>query len=254
MGDVLLFASQHTARMHAFPGRHAASERQCNNGVAISVGSARTAGRGGARLHRACAAPALIVPALAAVLGLAACGSGPSGASVASQGSTTSVPGASSGSPAPAGASATGPPAEQALAFARCLRHHGVPGFPDPDSNGNFPPSAKQATARNPRQFREARNACSDLLPGGGNGPTAAEWQQILTTMVKFAQCMRHNGVPRWPDPSYDTHGRPVFNITVDPSSPQFVAEISACRHLLVDYGNRPGWPDMSNYFQQSGP
>ena len=69
--------------------------------------------------------------------------------------------------------------------------------------------------------------------------------------MVEFAHCMRQHGV-NWPDPTYDTHGRPVFNINVDPNSPQFTGEIHACKHLLVNYGSRPGWPDLSNYFEQS--
>src|SRR5215472_4555615 len=36
--------------------------------------------------------------------------------------------------------SATGGPTREqaALAYARCMRSHGVPGFPDPDSNGDF--------------------------------------------------------------------------------------------------------------------
>jgi hypothetical protein len=132
------------------------------------------------------------------------------------------------------------------------MRSHGVTGFPDPNSSGNFPPSAKQISLSNPQKFQEARTACSHLLPNGGNGPTLAQWQQILSTMVEFAHCMRQHGVPNWPDPTYDTHGRPVFNINIDPNSPQFTGEIHACEHLLVNYGSRPGWPDLSNYFEQS--
>jgi hypothetical protein len=104
----------------------------------------------------------------------------------------------------------------------------------------------------NPHKFQEAATACRHLLPNGGNGPTPAQWQQILSTMVEFAHCMRHHGEPNWPDPSYDTRGRLVFNINVDPNSPQFTGEIHACKHLLVNYGSRPGWPDLSNYFEQS--
>ena len=142
--------------------------------------------------------------------------------------------------------------APQHAPFALCMRRHGVTDFPDPNSSGNFPPSAKQVSLSNPHQFQDARTACSDLLPNGGNGPTPAQWQQILSTMVEFAHCMRQHGVPNWPDPTYDTHGRPVFNINVDPNSPQFTGEIHACKHLLVNYGSRPGWPDLSNYFEQS--
>jgi hypothetical protein len=171
---------------------------------------------------------------------------------VASVASTTGAQPASSGSSGLSASNASGPPAQQALAFAQCMRHHGVADFPDPDSSGSFPPSAKQVSLSNPHQFQEARTACSDLLPNGGNGPTPAQWQQILSTMVEFAHCMRHHGAPNWPDPTYDTHGRPVFDINVDPNSPQFTGEIQACKHLLVNYGSRPGWPDLSNYFEQS--
>ena len=199
-------------------------------------------------------AAGIIAMALTAGLGLAACGGGHSGLAVASRGSTSRAqpPSGSSGSSNSSRSNSSGSPAQQALAFARCMRRHGVTDFPDPNSSGNFPPSAKQISLSDPHQFQEARTACSDLLPNGGNGPTPAQWQQILSTMVEFAHCMRHHGAPDWPDPTYDTHGRPVFNINVDPNSPQFTGEIHACTHLLVNYGSRSGWPDLSNYFEQS--
>jgi hypothetical protein len=56
-------------------------------------------------------------------------------------------------------------PAEQAqrraslLAFAACMRKHGIPNFPDPDSQGQFPSSIAQIL-RNKAQFRAAENAC----------------------------------------------------------------------------------------------
>ncbi len=204
-----------------------------------------------ARPHRARTAAGIIATALPALLGLTAYGAGHSDAAVASGGSTRPAqpPSSSSASSSPNSSSS---PVQQALAFAQCMRRHGVADFPDPNGRGDFPPSAKQVSLRNPLQFQAARTACSDLLPNGGNGPTPAQWQQILTTMVEFAHCMRHHGVPNWPDPTYDTHGRLVFNINVDPNSPRFTDEIHACKHLLVNYGNRPGWPDLSNYFEQS--
>jgi hypothetical protein len=67
--------------------------------------------------------------------------------------------------------------------------------------------------------------------------------------MVNFARCMRHHGMPNFPDPTNDTHGRPVFNIHIDPNSPQISTKIHACQHLLHNYGSRPGWPDLGNYF-----
>ena len=190
---------------------------------------------------------ALVATTMAAVLGLAACG-GATGPGVASGEPSTTRPASTSVS---SGASHSNSGSNsQMLAFSQCIRRHGVPNFPDPNGSGDLPASAKRIASSNPHQFEQARSACSDLLPNGGNGPTQAQWQQILSEMVNFARCMRHHGVPNWPDPTYDTNGRPVFNINVDPNSPQFSAEIHACRGLLHDYGSRPGWPDLSNYFQ----
>ncbi len=187
------------------------------------------------------AAVAVIAATVAAAMGLAACGGRPAGPGVVSRGSNAAQPAASS--------SSSGSPSEQALAFSRCVRSHGVPNFPDPNSSGNLPASSKQI-AHNSPQFAAAANDCRHLLPNSGNGPTPAQWQQILGDMVKFARCVRHHGMPNWPDPTYDTHGRPVFNVDIDPTSLQFSTEIDACQHLLHNYGSRPGWPDLSNYFQ----
>lgn len=184
-----------------------------------------------------------IVATAALALLTTACGGSPAG-HVAELGSSTTQRSSSSS------ARATSAQGSGLLAFAQCMRRHGVANFPDPNSSGNFPASAKRVALSAGQQYQEARTACSNLLPNGGNGPTPAQWQQIMVTLVEFAHCMRHHGMPNWPDPTYDSHGRPVFNIDIDPNSPQFSAEIHACQHLLHNYGARPGWPDLSNYFQ----
>jgi hypothetical protein len=55
---------------------------------------------------------------------------------------------------------------QQTLAYSRCMRSHGVPNFPDPDSSGNLPASTKQIGVSNPR-FDAAQAACRHLLPIG---------------------------------------------------------------------------------------
>jgi hypothetical protein len=56
-------------------------------------------------------------------------------------------------------------PADQAqkraglLAFAACMRKHGMPNFPDPNADGRFPSSIGQIL-RNKAQFRAAEKAC----------------------------------------------------------------------------------------------
>lgn len=53
---------------------------------------------------------------------------------------------------------------QKMLAYSKCIRSHGVPNFPDPDSSGNLPPDAKQIGASAP-QFDAAQAACIHLLP-----------------------------------------------------------------------------------------
>jgi hypothetical protein len=61
----------------------------------------------------------------------------------------------------------------QLLAFARCIRAHGVPSFPDPTSQGIALPTGFDLKSP---QFHAATQACRRLAPalGQGGGQTAA--------------------------------------------------------------------------------
>ena len=62
---------------------------------------------------------------------------------------------------------------------------------------------------------------------GGGGGTTGGS-----TKAVKYAECMRKNGVPAFPDP--DPNGRSLITGKqgggMDPASPQFKAAEQACK------------------------
>jgi len=161
--------------------------------------------------------PSLIATA---ALGLLVCGCG---------GSAPSTSTASAGS-----AQATG-----ALAFSRCMRSHGVSGFPDPDSSGNVPKNKVIPLASSP-QFRVASRACGHLVPNSNRPQTThAEVEAALSGMVSFAACMRSHGVQNWPDPIVDRSRpgdpRPVFDLhsIIDPTAPRITADVSACQHLM---------------------
>jgi hypothetical protein len=69
------------------------------------------------------------------------------------------------------------PPVSQAqyqadIRFAECMRAHGVPNWPDPNPQGEFPlpPQLMQKTSAG----RSARNACDRYLPSGGLDVIAA--------------------------------------------------------------------------------
>jgi hypothetical protein len=66
---------------------------------------------------------------------------------------------------------------QQLLAFAKCMRENGVPGFPDPKLNADggigMDTSRADFDSRSP-QFRKAENVCRNLLPAGArNGKDA---------------------------------------------------------------------------------
>jgi hypothetical protein len=133
----------------------------------------------------------------------------------------------------------------QTLAYVRCMRSHGVPDFPDPNSSGQIPKTdVLDAKNANPSQFDSAEHTCGHLLPSGGNGETPAEIAQDWNQFRQFTRCMRHHGVPNWPDPSSRsaTDRRPTFDLTgsgLNPSSPQLRATAQQCAAPL----HRAGLP-----------
>jgi hypothetical protein len=157
----------------------------------------------------------------------------------------------SGGSPG-AGGSST---AASAVAYSACMRTHGVPNYPDPDSNGNLPKGNAQDLGVSTSQFKATEQACRHLLPssdttfnasliqclmnGDGDCPSALV-QRALTEGRTFAQCMRNHGVPNWPDPTVDSTGRPSFQTTASgisiasTRSPQMLSKIGLCQ-------NQPG-------------
>ena len=180
---------------------------------------------------------------VACALLLAGCGgSGSPGGHVARLGTTTtqgSAPSTGSGSGA---STAGGSITSQTLAYARCMRSHGVPTFPDPDSSGLPKTQVVNARRDDPSRFDSANTACRHLLPSGGtsggNGETPAQIAQDWTAFRKFARCMRSHGVPNWPDPTSrsTSDSRPAFNITalgLDGNSPQLRTKAQQCASLL---------------------
>lgn len=144
----------------------------------------------------------------------------------------------SGGSPNKAGA--TSSPAASVspqLAFTRCVRSHGVPDYPDPDSSGGIAKESPQQLGVSDSQYQAAQTACGHLLPNGGQ-PTNAQSQADLRNAVKFAGCMRSRGWPQWPDPVNDG-GRPRFDVFggqvpgIDTSSPRVMAAAQKCGSLL---------------------
>jgi hypothetical protein len=166
----------------------------------------------------------------------------------------SSSSGGSGGAP---GAEGSSNPAS-AVGYSHCMRSHGVPNFPDPDSSGQLPKGDAQRFGVSSSQLQSGRQACQNLLPKNSQAINAnsiqqcmlagdcprALVQQVLTEERNFAGCMRSHGVPHWPDPTIDSQGRPVFVVSIskdgfDPYSAQIWAKGNECSRLM------PGLPGL---------
>jgi len=139
---------------------------------------------------------------------------------------------------------------QKALAFAQCMRSHGVPDFPDPTTNGNggvgfavhSKPGQGGKVDLSGSQTQAAQQACRHLLPNGGV-MNPAQQQQALNRALKFSQCMRTHGVPNFPDPHISNGGMglTIGGNGLNLQSPQFQAAQRACQSLLSGLKGGPG-------------
>jgi hypothetical protein len=92
---------------------------------------------------------------------------------------------------------------EKAVKFAECMRANGVSAFPDPNASGELTIDgiANGSTVdTSSATFEQALSACKDLEPPGFTGAKVTPQQR--TARLEFAQCVRDNGVPDFPDPT----------------------------------------------------
>ncbi len=129
---------------------------------------------------------------------------------------------------------------QQAAKFAECMRANGVREFPDPDASGTLTIDGIANRSRvdtSSAAFKQAIAACKDLQPAGfiGHKRTAQEQENAL----KFAQCIRDNGVKDFPDPTPD--GPLVDTNRILSAAGNGIAAINAamqkCRDLAANAG-----------------
>jgi hypothetical protein len=137
----------------------------------------------------------------------------------------------SSGSQAAAGATSS----LSAVNYSQCMRAHGVPNFPDPDSKGQIPKLTSGQVEVSDSQLDTARKACQDLWPY--QPLSGAQLQRQMAENLKFAQCMRSHGLPKFPDPT-NSDGVVVFVVSIsrdgfDPHSQPILAKAQECQQVL---------------------
>lgn len=138
------------------------------------------------------------------------------------------------------GASAAGStPYQKAVAYAQCIRSHGQPGWPDPNSQGNFLITGSNHVDPHSPRFASANKACERLLPNGGQ-ETAAQQQKALSQALKFVACMRSHGIPDFPDPTVQD-GQVSQRLDASGfarNSPQLQSARQACRGFQFGAGS----------------
>lgn len=161
----------------------------------------------------------------------------------ACSGQPTSPGVASASAPTPRSSASSSPSATAsagAVAYSICMRHHRLPNFPDPDTNGRPPKTSAQQLGASTSVFQAAERACQDLYPTSSLEQCSetgvcspADRQQLLNRMREFAQCMRDHGVPDFPDPRTGSDGTAYFDLmhlhSLNPRSQAFEHKSQAC-------------------------
>lgn len=166
---------------------------------------------------------------------VAGCSGGPKPSGVADLHKTTTTTAA--GTTAPAGQTQLA----KALAYAGCMRSHGVPNWPDPvrTPHGDYGFRTRgidpQSTA-----VHGAQQACNALAPEGWStdGPQLSLAQQ--QAWLTWATCIRSHGMPSFPDPTFPGGG--AVRIAATPSSsPQLQSAMDACKSQMPSAGGLGG-------------
>ncbi len=113
------------------------------------------------------------------------------------------------------------------LAYSQCMRDNGVPNFPDP-VNGGLQIDGNEIGMGTPT-YKAADEACKSLMPAPPAG--SVDDQEGRDRMLAYAQCMRDNGVPNFPDPK-PGEGIALDGDVLDINSPAFKAAEEACHSL----------------------
>lgn len=121
------------------------------------------------------------------------------------------------------------------VAFARCMRSHGVPTFPDPNASGEFDGTQLKRPGVNATVVRTAQSSCNYLLPNGI--PVAPPYTITRADQIDYlkgAACMRRHGFPDFPDPTFQNNDVQL-NIpsSINQNAPQFKRAAATCQKLI---------------------
>ena len=117
--------------------------------------------------------------------------------------------------------------------FSACMRKHGLPNYPDPNSQGVITINSGMGLDPGSPAFRSAQATCSKLLPNGGQ-PTPAQIAQQQQKLLAYSACMRAHGLKDFPDPSNGGLRISVHpGSDLEPNNPTFQKAQQACQTYL---------------------
>jgi hypothetical protein len=125
------------------------------------------------------------------------------------------------------------------LAFAKCMREHGVD-MPDPQP-GERGFQVVAPNGMSPRKSRDAEQACRKYLDAIKPPElTDAQKKEFQEAALAHARCMREHGIDI-PDPTFDSDGRATMKIGkgsgIRPDAPDFKRAQEACQSKLPGGG-----------------
>ncbi|HEY3562748.1 MAG TPA: hypothetical protein VGL05_35015 [Kribbella sp.] len=166
----------------------------------------------------------LAVSVLAAGLILTGCGADKPGAEVASGsgGGQSTAP-----TSAPASAPASLSRDEMAVKFTQCLRENGL-NVPDPEPGKGPMLRFDKNSGVTKEQVDKAMEACRQYDPQAQGSANPQQQENGR----KYAECMRKNGVEKFPDPKPDQRGIMIGPGVAD--DPDFKKAQDACQSILA--------------------
>jgi hypothetical protein len=135
--------------------------------------------------------------------------------------------------------------AGKAVSYAVCMRTHGVVDYPDPKpiSQGSNQGVRIETPDLSSPVARAAAHACEKYRPGG----SGVDSPRDQTHLLKFASCMRTNGIQAFPDPTR-AGGFPPSVGRLDRETSVFRVALSRCLQIAdgaiqLGPGGNPTWP-----------
>jgi hypothetical protein len=114
------------------------------------------------------------------------------------------------------------------LAYDSCMRANGISNMPEPNAQGQMTITKGESLPDfNSPQFLAAAAKCRKLESAGGGSASLSPSQ--IGEQLKFAQCMRANGISNFPDP-LSQGGFPLSGVNT--SSSQFEVASTACERF----------------------